>query len=131
MTVPALLLHLKTSHLRQPNSASEMVVPELTLFRIPLCTATCFHRLKKPFLSSLPECHNFNTSDISIWLCPLQSTASTCMARSCTSFFCLEFLRSVDLLASKKISSTTQRCLLFLAPFLDAFQSSTVTCKDL
>lgn len=132
MTVPVLFLRLKTSHLRQSNSSSEMVAPKLNSFQIPLSTATCFHRLEKSFLSNLPECHIFNTSDISIWLYPLWSTASTCMARSCTSFLWLQLLRFVDLLlAAKKISCTTQRRLLFLAPFMDAFQSSTVTYKDL
>jgi len=77
-----------------------MVVPELILFQIPLSTGTCFHRLEKPFHGSLPECHIFNTSDIPVWLCLLWSTASDCMARSCTSFLCLQCLRSVDLLPS-------------------------------
>lgn len=131
VTVPALFLHLQTSHVSQANSASEMVVHWLNLFQTSLSTATCFHRLRKEFFSCLPECYTFNTSDISIWLYPLWSTASTRMARSCTSLLCLQFLRFVELLASKKVSCTTQICLLFLAPLMDAFQRSTVTYKDL
>lgn len=117
-----LFLHLKTSHLRQSNSASQMVVPELNLFQIPLSTGTCFHRLEKSFLSSLPECHIFNTSGISIWLYHLWSTANTSMAGSCTSLLCLQFLRLWICWLLKRLPALLKESCLLLWMSLKAVQ---------